>query len=99
MLKEWHMVRTLEMDGENCISISRTLDTTGLLCPELMTDVVRTVHKLKVGQVMEVFATDSATKNYIHSWCRNTGHELLNSYFNAKSYKYYYLIKRVRHSF
>lgn len=93
------MVRIAEMDGGNCISISRTLDITGLLCPELMADVDRAIHKLKVGQVMVVFATDSATKKYIHSWCRGTGHELISSYFNAKSYKYYYLIKRVRYSF
>ena len=53
------------------------LDARGLLCP---LPVIRTQDKirmLKVGDVLEVVATDPGVLHDIPAWCRVHGHRLL----------------------
>ena len=78
------------------INVSKTLDATGRLCPDLIVDIDNYVNKLKHGQVLEVLSTDSATCRCVPVWCVDTGNVLLASVFNRKNYKYYYWVKRVR---
>lgn len=80
----------------NEINASKTLDTTGRLCPDLIADIDSSINKLKYGQVLKVLSTDSATCRCIPDWCGDTGNTLLASTFNMKNYKYYYWLKRVR---
>jgi len=85
-----------EIDEIDEIIVSKTLDTTGKLCPGLISDIDHSINKLKYGQVLEVLSTDSATCRSIPDWCDVTGNIILSSTFNMKNYKYYYWVKRVR---
>ena len=75
------------------IKIVTVLDTSGLICPEPVMLLNKTVRELTVGQVIEVIATDPATTRDIPKFCQFLGHELI-SQVNNNDTAYRYLIKK-----
>ena len=64
------------------------LDARGLLCP---LPVIRTqdrIRMLKVGDVLEVVATDPGVLHDIPAWCRVHGHRLLISEQRADDFRF-----------
>jgi TusA-related sulfurtransferase len=59
------------------MDIRETLDCFGLLCPMPIIKVAEKIKELKVGQVLEVIATDEGIKTDLPAWCKMTGHEFL----------------------
>lgn len=77
----------------DAISIDHHLDTTGLICPEPVMLLHKTIRQAQAGDVIEVLATDPATTRDIPNFCRHLGHELLSQQtFDEPSYRY--LIKK-----
>lgn len=58
---------------------TQTLDATGLLCPLPVLRAARLLRGMKAGDVLEVSATDPASKTDMAAFCAETGHELLDS--------------------
>ncbi|CAM3675021.1 sulfurtransferase TusA [Parendozoicomonas haliclonae] len=58
-------------------SISRTLDTTGLTCPEPVMLLHKAVREMSAGDIVEVIATDPSTTRDIPKFCNFLDHELL----------------------
>lgn len=58
--------------------INHHLDTQGLICPEPVMMLHRTIRRADSGEVIEVLATDPATTRDIPNFCRHLGHELLH---------------------
>jgi tRNA 2-thiouridine synthesizing protein A len=61
----------------NTVNKDATLDCYGLLCPMPIIKVAQKIKELKVGQVLEVIATDEGIKTDLPAWCKMTGHEFL----------------------
>jgi tRNA 2-thiouridine synthesizing protein A len=60
--------------------VSETLlDTKGLACPLPILKAKRTLNTLPVGALLRVIASDPVTKRDFPSFCRQTGHELVES--------------------
>ena len=57
--------------------IQHHLDTQGLICPEPVMMLHRTIRKAEAGAVIEILATDPATTRDIPNFCRHLGHELM----------------------
>ncbi|MGH1486111.1 MAG: sulfurtransferase TusA [Cellvibrionaceae bacterium] len=72
--------------------IDSFLDTSGLLCPEPVMLLHKSVRNMNVGDVIEVLATDPSTTRDIPKFCHFLGHELLSQ--NERSGEYKYLIKK-----
>ena len=53
------------------------LDTQGLICPEPIMLLHKTVRKAQSGEVIHVIATDPATTRDIPNVCRHLVHELI----------------------
>ena len=58
-------------------TINHHLDTQGLICPEPVMMLHRTIRKADAGDVIEILATDPATTRDIPNFCRHLGHELV----------------------
>ena len=58
--------------------INHYLDTQGLICPEPVMMLHRTIRKADSGDVIEILATDPATTRDIPNFCRHLGHEFLS---------------------
>lgn len=56
-----------------------TLDTTGLICPEPIMLLHKTIRPLNSGDVIEMTATDPASLRDVNNFCRHLGHSLLDN--------------------
>ena len=54
-----------------------SIDCFGLMCPMPIVKTSQQVKKMKVGQVLEVVATDKGIKMDMPAWCKTTGNECL----------------------
>ena len=61
------------------MAATKTLDTKGDLCPVPVVKASKAIKELAVGQVLEVLATDPASKPDFAAWSKMTGHKLLET--------------------
>lgn len=71
------------------IKVNMTLDTSGKCCPMPMVEANRAIKGLAVGDVLEIVATDIATRTDIPSWCNRLGYTLLSLTEQDDSFRYY----------
>ncbi len=69
-------------------NIDTVLDTTGLLCPEPVMLLHKSIRELKVGDTIEVLATDPATTRDIPKFCHFLGHVLVSQAEADGQYRY-----------
>ena len=55
------------------------LDAYGLLCPMPIIKTSEKIKELKIGQVLEVVASDEGIKEDMPAWCKATGQEYLGT--------------------
>lgn len=73
-------------------AIDQVLDTKGLNCPLPILKARKAIEKMQAGQVLQVFATDPGAVADFEAFCRQTGHELVDS--STEDGIYTFLIKR-----
>jgi tRNA 2-thiouridine synthesizing protein A len=73
-------------------AIDQVLDTKGLNCPLPILKARKAIEKMQAGQVLQVFATDPGAVADFEAFCRQTGHELVDS--SSEEGTYTFLIKR-----
>lgn len=71
------------------IPVTSTLDTSGKCCPMPMVETNKAIRQLAIGDVLEIIATDVATRSDIPSWCERTGQTLLRSAEHDKTLRYF----------
>lgn len=59
------------------LSAHYELDTLGLICPEPLMLLHKTVRKAQSGELIHVIANDPATTRDIPNFCRHLGHALV----------------------
>ncbi|MHB1006768.1 MAG: sulfurtransferase TusA family protein [Chloroflexota bacterium] len=59
------------------IQADSTLDCAGTYCPIPIARTAKAIKDIKIGQVLEVIATDEGILKDMPAWCRTTGHECL----------------------
>jgi tRNA 2-thiouridine synthesizing protein A len=65
------------MTDLSSIEISNTVDARGSACPGPLLEAKKGIGKVKVGEVLEIFSSDSGTRNDIPAWAKKVGHEYL----------------------
>jgi tRNA 2-thiouridine synthesizing protein A len=70
------------------------LDCFGLMCPMPIIKTAQTLKKLKVGQVLEINATDKGIVQDMPAWCRTTGNECLS--IEEKGEEFKVLVKKLK---
>lgn len=71
------------------LTVTETLDTCGLFCPEPVMMLHNKVRDVAAGDVIEVIATDPSTQRDIPKFCTFLGHQLLSQHEKEKKYYYY----------
>lgn len=75
----------------------KTLDSQGDLCPVPVIKTSRAIKEVGLGEVLEVLATDPASKPDMAAWSRMTGHTLLASEERAGPPRVFrFLIRRTK---
>ena len=73
---------------------TKTLDATGLFCPEPVFRTKIEIEKMQVGQTITVIANDPAAEDDISRWVTRNGHELLD--MTKEGEKITFQIKKVK---
>ena len=69
--------------------MNHTLDTKGLICPEPVMLLHKTIRQAQGGELIEILATDPATTRDIPNFCRHLGHTLTSQEtLDDGSYRY-----------
>ncbi len=68
------------------------LDVSGLTCPLPMLKAKKALSPLSVGQVLYVVCTDPGAVKDFQAFCKQTGHELLDS--REERNEFHFLIKK-----
>lgn len=71
------------------LTISQTLDTLGLRCPEPVMLTRKTIRQMQDGEVLLIIADDPATTRDIPSFCAFMDHQLIQSETTEKPYRYW----------
>ncbi len=71
------------------MTADKTLDCFGLLCPMPIIQTAKALKDLKVGQVLEIQATDPGIQEDMPAWCRTTGQEFLGIEREGEVFKVY----------
>lgn len=69
------------------------LDTVGLVCPEPVMLLHKTIRKASMGDIIMVMASDPATTRDIPNFCRHLGHELVEQ-MTLDDGNYRYMIQK-----
>lgn len=65
------------------------LDTTGLICPEPVMLLHKTIRQAAGGEYIQILATDPTTTRDIPNFCRHLGHTLVSQEtLDNGSYRY-----------
>ena len=67
----------------------KSIDCFGLMCPMPIIKTAQAVKKMKMGQVLEVVATDKGIKQDMPAWCKTTGNECLAMEDSGEEIKVY----------
>ena len=70
----------------------RVLDAEGLLCPEPVMMIRKTIRTMQDGEVLLVKADDPSTRRDVLSFCQFMDHQLLSA--RTESKPFYYWIKK-----
>jgi len=67
----------------------KSIDCFGLMCPMPIIKTAQTVKGMKIGQVLEVVATDKGIKQDMPAWCKTTGNECMSIEDKGEEIKVY----------
>ncbi len=59
------------------VTPATVVDSRGTMCPGPITDLFRAYRNSKVGDIIELLATDPAAESDVQAWARRSGNEVL----------------------
>lgn len=71
------------------MEVDQSLDVKGLVCPVPVLKTKQFIAKMESGQILEIFATDPASKEDIPAWANRAGHELIELIEDNDHLKFY----------
>ncbi len=80
------------MPADTDFTVTETLDTCGLFCPEPVMMLHNAIRDVAAGAVVEVVATDPSTQRDIPKFCHFLNHELVAQ--EERDRKYFYYIRK-----
>lgn len=61
----------------NAIEVSSTVDARGSACPGPLMEAKKGIGKVKVGEILEIYSSDTGTRIDVPAWANKVGHEYL----------------------
>lgn len=87
----------LVMTHSTTPKVRKVLDARGLMCPMPVVKTGQAIKEISVGEVLEVLATDPASKPDITAWAKMTGNEILKiEEQTGNPSEYRFLIRRLK---
>ncbi len=71
------------------VTANQTLDCSGLACPMPIIKTKKAVDGMKVGEILQMIATDPGSVSDVNAWTKKTGHELLEHEEGGGKFTFY----------
>jgi tRNA 2-thiouridine synthesizing protein A len=71
------------------LSADLKLDCRGLACPVPILKLSKAITQIQAGQIIELTATDSGSRDDVPAFCQRTGHALVSSREEAGAFVFY----------
>lgn len=72
------MVTMTTMDT-TVLQAAKVVDARAMSCPGPLLEAKKGIGTVKVGEVLEIWSGEAATKKDLAVWCRKMGHEFLDA--------------------
>ena len=59
------------------LAVAKVVDARGAACPGPLLEAKKTMGSVGIGEVLELWSSDSQTKNDVQAWSRKVGHDFL----------------------
>ena len=59
------------------IKAASMVDARGSACPGPLLEAKKGIGKVKIGEILEIYSSDSGTRTDIPAWAKKVGHEYL----------------------
>ena len=59
------------------VKVDIVVDARGSYCPGPLMELIKTIRRARVGEVIAVYSSDSGSKRDIPLWVEKAGHELI----------------------
>ncbi|MDC1312010.1 sulfurtransferase TusA family protein [Burkholderiales bacterium] len=82
------------MSEETDPAIDLSLDVKGLNCPLPILKTKKALQQVNVGNILEVLTTDPGSVPDFNAFCRQTGHELIDTIEQKTSFRF--LIRKTK---
>ena len=76
------------------LKADKVLDCSGLSCPLPVVKTSKAIKEIKVGQILQMIATDPGAPPDMEAWSRQTGNEMVKSY--QENGKFIFFFRRVK---
>ena len=76
------------------LDMTQTVAAQGAMCAVLTPAIKARLREMAGGQILEVLVNDPTAREYIASWCRLSGHELLGGVEESPALLHIYLRKK-----
>lgn len=80
--------------GSKLLNLDKEIDCIGLFCPMPIVKIREAIKQIAPGQLIGMVADDPASEADMKSWCRRSGHELLESSKDGGLYRF--VVRRTR---
>ena len=78
-----------KMEGKRSVQVNVKLDCKGLSCPLPIIKTKKAIDGMKLGELLEMTATDPGSVSDMTAWSRRTGHELIDHKEENGSFIFY----------
>ena len=84
---------TATMTELDTVTAAKVVDARGAACPGPLLEAKKGMATVAIGDTIEIWSTDPATKTDIGAWSNKVGHEFLGS-LSADGYDRVFVIRR-----
>ncbi len=84
---------TATMTELDTVTAAKVIDARGAACPGPLLEAKKGMATVAIGETIEIWSTDPATKTDIGAWSDKVGHEFLGS-LTADGYDRVFVIRR-----
>jgi TusA-related sulfurtransferase len=77
----------------NNLTPAKVVDARGAACPGPLLEAKKSMGSVSIGDVVEIWSSDSQTKNDLAAWAQKVGHESLG-FVAAEGYERVFVLRR-----
>jgi len=77
----------------NTVKAAKVVDARAMSCPGPLLEAKKAIGTVKVGEILEIWAGDPATRGNLDMWCKKLGHDFMG-YIETGGYDRLFIMRK-----